>query len=303
MNAGLVHYIREHQLYPLPLEIPVIDATPVSDELNRFDEPAWKGMFQKEAYPNIAPPFPQCFLEWGSVLVHGDNRALGRFGVVVTDATEGAGKALKGQLATEDYRWLLSFHFMLDISRRFLLLPGAAYVYVGGEGEINGDKITIQLHKDYSWISQRPPNTDIYDWLGQVINIANVLPWDFCNASMMPIALRTLSIMNCKNVTLEDSPLRRQQRRQLERKGVPTDIIKILKIKPYGTRTKGGGVETSEPRRLERSHVVRGHFKEFTEDAPLFGKWSGLFFWGSHLRGDAAQGKVEKSYKVYPDEG
>jgi hypothetical protein len=33
------------------------------------------------------------------------------------------------------------------------------------------------------------------------------------------------------------------------------------------------------PSGLNRQHIARGHFKTFTEEAPLFGKWTGMYFW------------------------
>jgi hypothetical protein len=49
------------------------------------------------------------------------------------------------------------------------------------------------------------------------------------------------------------------------------------------------------PRRL---HLVRGHFKRYTPSAPLFGKFSGLYWWQPHVRGDLKEGIVVKDYAL-----
>jgi len=59
-----------------------------------------------------------------------------------------------------------------------------------------------------------------------------------------------------------------------------------------------GGIEKSGPRKA--LHLVRGHFKSFSADKPLFGRVVGTFWWESSIRGSLAKGRVEKDYEVNP---
>jgi hypothetical protein len=45
-------------------------------------------------------------------------------------------------------------------------------------------------------------------------------------------------------------------------------------------------------------HIVRGHFAEYTEEAPLFGRVTGRFFRSIHTRGNADLGVKKPDYKV-----
>jgi hypothetical protein len=45
-------------------------------------------------------------------------------------------------------------------------------------------------------------------------------------------------------------------------------------------------------------HICRGHFKTFTDEAPLFGKHTGQYWWPQHVRGHAGEGMVIKGYAV-----
>ena len=45
-------------------------------------------------------------------------------------------------------------------------------------------------------------------------------------------------------------------------------------------------------------HLCRGHFKTFSEEAPLFGKFTGTYWWEPQLRGDASRGRLDKEYRV-----
>ena len=44
------------------------------------------------------------------------------------------------------------------------------------------------------------------------------------------------------------------------------------------------------------SYHCRGHFKRYTEDKPLFGRYTGLYWWQPHIRGADRSGAVIKDY-------
>jgi hypothetical protein len=108
-----------------------------------------------------------------------------------------------------------------------------------------------------------------------------------------------ISFLHCKNVTVEDAkPVgSRQQRRLEQRRGVRHSSFKTLVIEPMRQvlRTEG----QSERHGLQRAlHICRGHFAHYSEDRPLFGKYSGTFWRPAHVRGSAEIGMVGKDYKV-----
>jgi hypothetical protein len=45
-------------------------------------------------------------------------------------------------------------------------------------------------------------------------------------------------------------------------------------------------------------HLVRGHFKTYTDDKPLFGKQTGTWWWGWQARGNADAGQRDHAYEV-----
>ena len=49
-------------------------------------------------------------------------------------------------------------------------------------------------------------------------------------------------------------------------------------------------------------HVVRGHFRKYTEDRPLFGKYSGTFWIPAHAKGSKDHGEIVHEYEVNPEE-
>lgn len=49
---------------------------------------------------------------------------------------------------------------------------------------------------------------------------------------------------------------------------------------------------------LKREHLARGHFKDYTKGAGLFGKYTGRFWWSPHVRGSRDEGTVMKEYRL-----
>ena len=83
-----------------------------------------------------------------------------------------------------------------------------------------------------------------------------------------------------------------------ERTGKPTIVYKELVIDAfrkqvrYETQREGG----DEVKRA--LHICRGHFATYTDDNPLFGKYTGTFWRPMHKRGHKEAGEVRKSYKI-----
>ncbi len=56
--------------------------------------------------------------------------------------------------------------------------------------------------------------------------------------------------------------------------------------------SKGDGSYTN------RIHLCRGHFKRYTKDKPLFGKYVGLWWWQPSVRGRNKEGIIYKDYEL-----
>ena len=87
------------------------------------------------------------------------------------------------------------------------------------------------------------------------------------------------ALMNCKNVVrVTVCPDVKLQRSRKKAGKIPLYNFSALQVKPMG----GNGAGSSRA-----IHWVRGHFKEYTPERPLFGKIAGLFWWEPHLAGSA----------------
>ena len=116
--------------------------------------------------------------------------------------------------------------------------------------------------------------------------------------------LFSLNLMNCKNIKYinydPNTNLTRQSRRKRERDGKsPYLVYKTLEIQPLKEKISIRRKPAIESENGQRLHTVRGHFKTYTEEHPLFGKHTGTYWWGDCIKGSMDIGIVEKDYCIY----
>ena len=115
-------------------------------------------------------------------------------------------------------------------------------------------------------------------------------------SSIPTCCMLALSFLACKNVEVEEvKPHRKKQREHSKKSKAPLVKYKVLKITQANKATGGNGTSKGEERPF---HICRGHFKEYTEEKPLFGKFTGMYWWSPHTRGRRKHGTIVKDYEV-----
>ena len=117
----------------------------------------------------------------------------------------------------------------------------------------------------------------------------------------MNVAMVMIDIINCQNIITKNViPPEKLNRKRIRNGKLPLYSYKILEVVKGKPKTKNAGSVPWDYKSPEavRFHLCRGHFKTFTEERPLFGKYSGTFWWNPQSRGDRSKGVVEKDYKV-----
>jgi hypothetical protein len=110
----------------------------------------------------------------------------------------------------------------------------------------------------------------------------------------LPFLNLALMVLNCKNITYETVQPRKKKRKKGKRE---LFSYYVLNIAPTSNKrqVRSGATGTGDKKRV---HLCRGHFKTFTEDAPLFGRYTGRFWWQPQVRGQDKSGIVHKDYNV-----
>lgn len=113
-------------------------------------------------------------------------------------------------------------------------------------------------------------------------------------------AFFALELMNCKNIVLTSEPEDKRISQMYERQfGIPMTQYKTLTVKPLGASQKN----TSEPKDyqgLMPLHLRRGNFAHYTDDKPLFGKYTGMFWRPATAVGERKNGVIIKDYEAHP---
>ena len=110
-----------------------------------------------------------------------------------------------------------------------------------------------------------------------------------------------LSLLSCKNVTTEAvEPSVKLNKKRRKKGKEPLSIYKVLKLKPFGSAKAARSLPAGQAVNSSRLHLCRGHFKVFTEEAPLFGRITGRYWWQPQVRGSKSKGIVVKDYKLEP---
>lgn len=117
------------------------------------------------------------------------------------------------------------------------------------------------------------------------------------------VPLLSLSFFHCKNVEFKKAPPPNQKLQKARgRKGkLPLIRWHTLTIEPVKRiiAAANNGNSDLTPKAL---HICRGHFKDFSERG-LFGKYKGLYWWDSQVRGTSKSGVVLKDYQVRSGDG
>lgn len=124
--------------------------------------------------------------------------------------------------------------------------------------------------------------------------------WDFIGPRPVVPSLANASLMllNTKNIEHSRKPAPAWINRKRIRKGKPPLFsYHTLRLKLPGKVKKGKNGNAASPG-TTRLHLCRGHFKLYTEENPLLGKYTGRYWWQPHARGNRRRGVAMKDYAV-----
>ena len=116
------------------------------------------------------------------------------------------------------------------------------------------------------------------------------------------VLIMALNFIHCKNVTVLDKKeiAKRKFRSSVFKnpKGVFTEFheLEIRGMSKIINDAQNSGPGISFKKAL---HICAGHFKNYTQEKPLFGKAVGRYWWEDHVRGTGPR-KIDKHYNVSP---
>jgi hypothetical protein len=246
-------------------------------------------------YGPLRLPFDDVWIEWDATPKYfaggklGDNPFLGG-GALINETDKVEFIENQTSLISDDCR----LRILEQIKERFeraekVLRVEHFIIYKSLPGLIvKGGRSIIGITESGEFVDHVVTNSAL-EFAGQDPGLA------LANAEHFRPALMAIGLMNCKNVALElvkAAPIRKGKK---ARNQIPTLSFHTIKLPGGNTSSQGGVGVDGKPVAF---HKVRGHFKTFTEDAPLLGKVTGTYWWGWQSRGKKSNGIVLKDYEV-----
>ena len=266
-------------------DVSMIAGAPVfaADEIAIYTSSLPVGTNYSDVVASMAPPFDKFFIEFQGVPNLWDLHA---WGVLVT-ATDDPESMLRNGEGDEKPRWELKLTTFLEREKGKPFGP-VARSFVG-------------LAEDGTWF--RHADGGVW-WAGEPVSFDKEPPDEIVQqygdnvAQLLFPALLTISFMHCKNVEIraitQPPKLSRKHRKRHGRDLIRYHVLEIEPIRRLLERHR-----TGERYGLRHAlHICRGHFKTFTEDAPLLGRHVGTYWWAPQVRGSKHVGVVLKDYRV-----
>lgn len=118
---------------------------------------------------------------------------------------------------------------------------------------------------------------------------------DMISDNIHPAAL-ALGLMNCRNVNVKSVTIpAKLKKRKIRDSG--EYVFSTIRLPNVTYDSRGRPDRTSGD--AVREHKVRGHYKVYTEENPLFGKtWTGSIYVEWQVRGSRKKGAVDSDYDV-----
>lgn len=283
IGIRLFDYLRAQD--PGIPDMPVIVADAIARQIDALPDTGGASP-PASSYGTVAPPFPEFFIEADTII---PDVGLVQRGVIVKDLSQdwqaGGLRGSVRQAAPPDTHWLLSATGYLRspavASGRVLGYVGVILVHLDRYGYILDDTNKIQVVS----LPHQQPSASLQPGAG--------LP------SHAPYMLKAIQAMHQRCDADKVSPPR-QQRRAAERQGVrQLHDYYILRVKPLAApRSMAEVGRAARDPGQRREHIVRGHFRYYSPERPLFGRWTGMIWIPAHERGDSDIGRIKKDYKV-----
>lgn len=110
--------------------------------------------------------------------------------------------------------------------------------------------------------------------------------------------LKINSLLNCINIIhIKNNHPEKLQKARIKRGKLPLQSYYTLELKGVSKKYENM-MKKNDPQWANRIHLCRGHFKRYTEDKPLFGKYTGLWWWQPAVRGKNKKGVIFKDYEL-----
>lgn len=226
--------------------------------------------------PNIAPPYAKMWFEWSVPIdpAKGDPYRKLQNGVYVESTKMENG-------------WDVIFLCFTCAGNKLIPLPISLKCIIPSDGHIPEHHMDSAYLVNGSSSYLLPKEQSGMDLFSDKMFIEYVIPIFF-----------TLGLLHCKNIIEVEKGGKNPnvKNRRHRSKGTKHYVLNVIPSR----NIKRTEYEQSAKGTQQRLHFRRGHFKEYTTEKPLFGKYVGIFWWEAHAAGSVDVGEIKKDYRILP---
>lgn len=284
-----------------PAAISCIVADEIARQLDELPGDNSDVSFDAGSYGIVAPPFDSFFVEAETVVHHDAGTQMIQRGLLFEVWDTNPMKELK---ALYDARWVYVmtpylYHDSLVLpdgrrwrppmveSKRGAMLQlygltrtnGYIFIHLDEQGHILDDMTRV--------------HTAPHDTSPVTLELLR------SGVTYLPFALKALSALHQNTAVEHVTPSRQVRRRHQRKHGCELADYYLLKVRPVrGAQDIDQVGQPARSSRRRREHTVRGHFRYYSPEAPLFGRYSGMVWIPAHERGASSLGQIRKDYLV-----
>lgn len=295
---------------------PALAAAQLVNGTGAFQRITDEGVSILDQLPAFTSPYDNLWIELGKISDSSHNSHYA--GVLISqmrinDYPDAITSEIQTNLRKQgtDIGWHLAFHVISDtLPLKLFNNLGRADVMLDSHGSIV--RLTGAPISQYMDVAINPELKAAINkeraWFFKAVGNAD--PEIACNAMLTDFvcsSLLVLGMLHCKNVELYERPMSSKQLRHRQKHNRPSERFYSLRVTGKGARVGADALRVPSGQR-NALHWCRGHFRTYTDDAPLFGRITGTFWVDPHIRGSRGVGKVDKLYTIdsampIPDKG
>lgn len=242
--------------------------------------PAGKAWDIPKLFGHLALPYPKVWVEWENV----------------RDADDPSLASVWMALACVEFQYVPEF--LTEITNGGVQgIPNVGYVngsWIGfpflmlnGVPAFFGKSVTVELGDNR--MVEDVSGFDVSTGISTPVKRSEIvdLVWD---------GLSAIGWLNCRNIGTEEVDRSGNVKRRKPNQNKATSL-NFHTINLPGTPSKPSDTPGNKTGNTAL-HMARGHFKTFTEDAPLMGKHVGTYWWGWQVRGNPERGRTVTDYRI-----
>ena len=281
-----------------PHDIPCIVADEIARQIEELPSDVNAVSFDAESYGIVAPPFDTFFVEAETVVHHSAGVQMIQRGLLFEVSDTAPVEKLRVLYDNACWVYIMTAYHYQDS----LVLPDGSRLRPPAVETKRGP--ILQLY------GFRRTNGHIFAHLDEQGHIlddmsgVHTAPHDATpltrallrtGVTFLPFALKAISALHQNTVVEHVTPTRQRQRHHKRKHGSVLADYYLLKVRPVrATQDIDQVGQPLHSSRRRREHIVRGHFRYYSPEAPLFGRYSGMVWIPAHTRGESSLGRIRK---------